>query len=80
MKLAAAFICGLVFAIGLGFSGMLKPEKVIGFLEFKDPSLLFVMGPAVAIYSSRRGNGGDRKRLSTCRLSRGPRSSASAGA
>ena len=50
MKLAAAFVCGLVFAIGLGFSGMLRPEKVIGFLEFKDPSLLFVMGPAVAIY------------------------------
>lgn len=50
MKIAAAFACGLVFAIGLGFSGMLRPEKVIGFLEFKDPSLLLVMGPAVAIY------------------------------
>lgn len=50
MRLPIAFGCGLVFAIGLGFSGMLKPEKVIGFLEFEDPTLLFVMGPAVAIY------------------------------
>ena len=50
MKTAAAFACGVVFAVGLGFSGMLKPEKVIGFLQFKDPSLLFVMGPAMAIY------------------------------
>jgi uncharacterized membrane protein YedE/YeeE len=50
VKLPTAFACGLVFAIGLGFSGMLKPEKVIGFLELEDPTLLFVMGPAVAIY------------------------------
>ena len=50
MRPATAFACGLLFAIGLGLSGMLRPEKVIAFLEFKDPSLLFVMGPAVAIY------------------------------
>lgn len=50
MRLAVAFGSGLVFAIGLGFSGMLKPEKVIGFLELTDPTLLFVMGPAAAIY------------------------------
>lgn len=50
MRLPIAFGCGLLFAIGLGFSGMLKPEKVIGFLELEDPTLLFVMGPAVAIY------------------------------
>ncbi len=59
MRLPIAFMCGLVFAIGLGFSGMLKPEKVIGFLELEDPTLLFVMGPAVMIYVlaawSRRG-------------------------
>ena len=49
-----AFVCGLVFAVGLGLSGMLKPEKVIGFLDVFgrwDPSLAFVMGPAVAIYA-----------------------------
>jgi uncharacterized membrane protein YedE/YeeE len=59
VNLPIAFGCGLLFAIGLGFSGMLKPEKVIGFLEFQDPSLLFVMGPAVSIYAlaawKRRG-------------------------
>lgn len=55
MNIAAAFGSGLVFAIGLGISGMLKPEKVIGFLEFTDPSLLFVMGPAVAIYMLASG-------------------------
>jgi uncharacterized membrane protein YedE/YeeE len=50
VNLAVAFASGLVFAIGLGFSGMLKPEKVIGFLELTDPTLLYVMGPAVAVY------------------------------
>jgi len=50
VRLATAFACGVVFAVGLGFSGLLKPEKVIGFLRFEDPALLFVMGPAVAIY------------------------------
>ena len=51
MKQITAFGSGLLFAIGLGFSGMLKPEKVIGFLELTDPTLLFVMGPAVGIYA-----------------------------
>ena len=50
MRIAAALGCGLLFAIGLGFSGMLRPEKVTGFLDWKDPSLLFVMGPAMGIY------------------------------
>lgn len=50
MKIAAALGCGLLFAVGLGFSGMLRPEKVTGFLEWKDPSLLLVMGPAMGIY------------------------------
>jgi uncharacterized membrane protein YedE/YeeE len=59
VKLAITFVCGVIFAIGLGISGMLKPEKIIAFLEFEDPSLLFVMGPAVMIYAiavwKRRG-------------------------
>src|SRR5690554_2571632 len=45
-----AFVSGLVFSIGLGISGMVKPSKVIGFLDFFgdwDPSLAFVMGGAV---------------------------------
>ncbi len=51
MRLPIVFGCGVLFAVGLGISGMLRPEKVIAFLEFQDPSLLFVMGPAVAIYA-----------------------------
>lgn len=62
MKLAVAFVCGLVFALGLGVSGMLLPAKIVGFLDVAgrwDPSLLFVMGPAVgltlAAWAWRRG-------------------------
>lgn len=50
---AAAFFVGVVFAIGLGLSGMTLPEKVIGFLDVTgdwDPSLAFVMGGAVLVY------------------------------
>ena len=52
MKAAVAFVCGIVFAIGLGLSGMLQPGKIIGFLDVAgnwDPSLLFVMFPAVGV-------------------------------
>lgn len=45
-----AFIVGLLFAIGLGISGMTNPQKVIGFLDVFgrwDPSLAFVMLGAV---------------------------------
>jgi uncharacterized protein len=48
-----AFASGLVFALGLGLSGMTNPNKVIGFLDLFgawDPSLLFVMGGAIAIH------------------------------
>ena len=51
--LAAAFGSGLVFAIGLGISGMTRPVKVIGFLDFFgawDASLAFVMIGAIAVY------------------------------
>jgi len=52
MKIAVAFVCGIVFALGLGLSGMLQPAKIIGFLDVTgkwDPSLMFVMGPAVGV-------------------------------
>lgn len=48
----SAFISGTIFAIGLGISGMMKPEKVQGFLDLSgkwDPSLAFVMLGAVAV-------------------------------
>jgi uncharacterized membrane protein YedE/YeeE len=47
MKPLVAFICGLVFAIGLAVAGMTQPSKIIGFLDVAggawDPSLAFVM-------------------------------------
>jgi uncharacterized membrane protein YedE/YeeE len=48
-----AFASGLVFAVGLGLSGMVRPEKVIGFLDFAgdwDPALAFVMGGATVTF------------------------------
>lgn len=50
---AAAFVGGLLFAIGLGISGMTQPQKVIGFLDFTgswDPTLMGVIGGAVVVY------------------------------
>jgi uncharacterized membrane protein YedE/YeeE len=52
-KAIGAFLAGLVFAIGLGISGMTQPSKVIGFLDFAgdwDPSLAFVMVGAIGVH------------------------------
>jgi uncharacterized membrane protein YedE/YeeE len=49
----AVFFVGLIFALGLGISGMTRPEKVIGFLDVFgnwDPSLMFVMGSSILIH------------------------------
>ena len=46
------FIVGLLFGLGLMFSGMTDPGKVIGFLDLFgawDPSLALVMGGAIAV-------------------------------
>jgi uncharacterized protein len=48
-----SFVSGIVFAVGLGISGMTRPIKVIGFLDFFgnwDPSLACVMLGAIAVY------------------------------
>ncbi len=48
-----AFVAGVVFAVGLGLSGMTRPSKVIGFLDVTgawDPSLLLVMAGAVGVH------------------------------
>ena len=48
-----SFICGILFSIGLGISGMTQPQKVIGFLDVFgewDLSLAFVMSGAVLSY------------------------------
>lgn len=53
MKLAIAFLAGLLFALGLGISGMTSPAKVLAFLNLRgawDPSLLFVMAGAILVY------------------------------
>ncbi len=52
--LLVSFFSGIVFALGLGISGMTRPIKVIGFLDFTgkwDASLAFVMLGAIAVYS-----------------------------
>lgn len=50
----AAFGAGAIFAVGLAVSGMAKPAKVIGFLDFAgawDASLAFVMIGAVVVHA-----------------------------
>ena len=49
----SAALAGFIFAIGLGISGMTRPEKVIGFLDVFghwDISLMFVMLSSIAIH------------------------------
>ena len=52
-QVAAAFACGLVFALGLGLSGMTHPARILGFLDVFgswDPTLLFTMAGAVGVH------------------------------
>lgn len=52
MRLLSHFFTGLLFGIGLVVSGMSNPAKVLNFLDIAgnwDPSLIFVMGGAVAV-------------------------------
>jgi uncharacterized protein len=47
------FASGLLFALGLGLSGMTRPSKVVAFLDVFgrwDPSLALVMGGALLVY------------------------------
>lgn len=53
LQAGIAFLVGLLFALGLGISGMTQPQKVIGFLEIGpgwNPALLFVMVTAIPIH------------------------------
>lgn len=50
-RLISAFLIGGVFGIGIVLSGMANPAKVVNFFDLAgtwDPSLLFVMGGALA--------------------------------
>ncbi|MDO8432819.1 MAG: YeeE/YedE family protein [Candidatus Binatus sp.] len=53
-KYLVSLASGVVFALGLGISGMTRPSKVIGFLDFAgdwDPSLGLVMAGAMGVYA-----------------------------
>jgi uncharacterized membrane protein YedE/YeeE len=53
MRRWVPFVAGLVFAVGLGVSGMTDARKVIGFLDLFgrwDASLAFVMAGAIAVH------------------------------
>lgn len=48
-----AFVAGLIFAVGLGISGMAQPQVVIGFLQLGEgwnPALMFVMIGAIPVH------------------------------
>lgn len=52
MRLWVVFVSGVLFAVGLGLSGMTQPAKVKGFLDFFgsfDPTLLAVIGSATGL-------------------------------
>ena len=53
----SAFLSGLIFALGLGLSGMTDPANVLGFLDIAggwDFRLAFVMGGAIAVHAALR--------------------------
>lgn len=52
MIVLSSLLAGLVFGLGLIVSGMANPAKVLGFLDLAgawDPSLVLVMGGAIAV-------------------------------
>jgi uncharacterized membrane protein YedE/YeeE len=52
MDVFVSFICGLIMSAGLIISGMVNPQKVIGFLDVSghfDPTLAFVMAGALSV-------------------------------
>lgn len=54
LQWVAALVAGVLFGVGLVVSGMTLPSKVAGFLDFTgswDPTLMFVMGGAIAVHA-----------------------------
>lgn len=52
MNFIISLVAGIIFGAGLLISGMMDPAKIIGFLDLFgewDPTLIFVMGSALAI-------------------------------
>lgn len=54
LRYLTVFLSGLLFALGLGISGMTLPQKVLAFLDFAsdrwDPSLFLVMVTSAGTY------------------------------
>ncbi len=48
-RMVAAVVVGMLFALGLGLAGMTRPERVLAFLELRDPALLLTMAGAVLV-------------------------------
>ena len=54
MTKLSSLLSGIIFGLGLTISGMVNPQKVLGFLNIFDawdPSLIFVMIGAILIFS-----------------------------
>lgn len=52
MRLVLVYLAGLAFGVGISVSGMANPAKVLNFFDLAgtwDPSLIFVMGGALAV-------------------------------
>lgn len=50
LKQAAATVAaGALFGFGLALSGMIRPEVILSFLQFRDWGLMLVMGGALAV-------------------------------
>lgn len=53
MKAIIPLVCGALFSAGVCIAGMVRPSKVLGFLDFGgawDASLLLVMASALALH------------------------------
>jgi uncharacterized membrane protein YedE/YeeE len=65
-----ALVCGALFAAGACISGMVRPSKVLGFLDFGGPwdaTLAVVMATAIAIHAlAWRMARGTRPRFGAC--------------
>ena len=49
MKALATIAAGALFGFGLALSGMVRPEVVLSFLQFRDWGLMLVMGGGLAV-------------------------------
>ena len=49
LRALATLASGALFGFGLSYAGMIRPEVVLSFLQFKDFGLMLVMGGAVVV-------------------------------